>query len=118
MHRFFITMILFYVIMLLSSCQSLGDKAYQDGNKAFAKGDYTTSFGNYLYAANQYIVPAEYALAYQYFYGLGTKRNTVKSIKWLQRAAPHSPQARYALHLIQEKEYAPPWTYQLKMYDK
>ena len=35
-----------------------------------------------------------------------------------QRAAPHSPQARYALHLIQEKEYAPPWTYQLKMYDK
>ena len=118
MYRILIIITSLIAIIFLSSCQSIGDQAYHKANAAFAQGDYNTSFANYLYAANQYIVPAEYALAYQYFYGLGTKRNTVKSVKWLERAAPHSPQARYALHLIQQKEYAPPWAYKLKTYDQ
>jgi len=104
-------------IMLLNACASIGVQAYHDGNRAFVKGDYKTSFANYLFAAHQRVVPAQYALAYQYFYGLGTKQDTVKSIHWLQRAASNSPQARYALHVIEQHGVTQPWTYQFKSFE-
>lgn len=104
-------------VLLLTACASIGVQAYRLGNTAFAKGNYKTSFANYLFAAHQNVVPAKYALAYHYFYGLGTKRDTVKCMKWLQRAAPDSPQARYALHMIEQHSAKQPWIYQFKSFE-
>lgn len=102
-------------VLLLSGCNGgPGVHAYYRGNKAYACGDYQTAFANYLYAANQDVVPAQYAVGYQYYYGQGTKRDEPKSILWFQRAAYHSVRAQYALHLIQENRPPQPWVYQLK----
>lgn len=99
---------------LLGGCNGPGVNAYYRGNEAFQCGHYHESFVNYLYAANQDVVPAQYALGYQYFYGLGTKRDEPKGILWLQRAAHHSLRAQYALHLIQSGAPVQPWVFQLK----
>ncbi|MCX7124340.1 MAG: hypothetical protein NTU49_01030 [Gammaproteobacteria bacterium] len=101
------------VILFLTGCGAPGVDAYHRGNQAYEYGDYKTSFVNYLYAANQDVTPAEYAVAYQYFYGQGTKRDQMEAIKWLQKAAPHSPRAQYALSLIQGETPLQPWTYRL-----
>lgn len=114
----FRTLSIFFAVMsvvLLSSCAGPGVNAYHRGNEAFEYGNYKASFANYLYAAHQGVVPAQYALGYQYFYGLGTKRNEVKGILWLQKAAVHSPRAQYALHLIQEQTPRSPWVFKMKL---
>lgn len=99
---------------LLAGCDGPGVSAYHRGNHAYEYGNYKEAFANYLYAANQGVVPAQYAVGYQYFYGQGTKRDEPKGIKWLQRAAHHSLRAQYALHLIQENRPPQPWIFQLK----
>ena len=58
-------------------------------------------------------MPAQYALGYQYFYGLGTKRNRIEAIEWFKRSAEHSMQAQYALYLINEDAPLEPWRFQL-----
>lgn len=104
-----------FSVFLLSSCGGgPGVHAYYRGNTAYQYGDYQTAFANYLYAANQDVVPAQYAVAYQYYYGQGTKRDEAKSILWFQRAAYHSVRAQYALYLIQANRPPQPWMYELK----
>jgi TPR repeat protein len=103
-----------FSILLLTACNGPGVNAYYRGNHAYEYGNYRMAFVNYLYAANQGVVPAQYAVGYQYFYGQGTKRDEPKGIIWLQRAAHHSPRAQYALHLIQEKTPRQPWALQLQ----
>ncbi|OGT43511.1 MAG: hypothetical protein A3F13_00215 [Gammaproteobacteria bacterium RIFCSPHIGHO2_12_FULL_40_19] len=107
-----------FTVFLLTGCNGPGVNAYYRGNDAFQYGSYQVSFANYLYAANQGVVPAQYALGYQYFYGLGTKQDEPQGIIWLQRAAKHSPRAQYALYLIQQKIPMQPWVFQLKTYQK
>src|SRR3990167_6998278 len=104
----------FFSLLLLAGCNGPGINAYHRGNDAFQYGNYTVSFANYLYAAHQGVVPAQYAVGYQYFYGLGTKRDETKGIIWLQRAAHYSPRAQYALYLIQKQIPMQPWVFQLK----
>ena len=65
-------------------------------------------------AAENGSADAQYALGYLFYYGQGTTRDEPKSIEWFQRAAYASPQARYALYLIQQKRPPQPWIYQLK----
>ncbi|HLB56090.1 MAG TPA: tetratricopeptide repeat protein [Coxiellaceae bacterium] len=101
-------------VFLLSSCNGPGVNAYHHGNDAYRCGDYKVAFAYYLYAANQNVIPAQYAVGYQYFYGLGTRRNEPESILWFQRAAHASPRAQYALSLIQNKRPAQPWVFELK----
>jgi TPR repeat protein len=103
-----------FSVCLLTACDGPGVNAYHHGNDAYARGDYQTAFAHYIYAANQGVTPAQYAVGYQYFYGLGTKRDEPKGIIWFQRAARHSERAQYALHLIQEHRPPQPWTYGLK----
>ena len=103
-----------FSVFLLTGCDGPGVSAYHRGNHAYEYGDYNEAFANYLYAANQGVVPAQYAVGYQYYYGLGTKRDEPKGIKWLQCAAHHSLRAQYALHLIQENRPPQPWIFQLK----
>ena len=105
---------LVFSVFLLNGCDGPGVRAYHHGNHAYEYGNYKTAFPYYLYAANQGVVPAEYAVGYQYFYGQGVKRNEAEGIKWFTRAAPFSPRAQYALHLIHENTSAIPWTFQLK----
>jgi TPR repeat protein len=100
-------------MMSLNGCQSPSVAAYHRGNTAFKDGDYTLSFTNYLYAAEQGIVPAQYAVAYQYYYGLGTPSNYVDAAKWLNKAAPHSLRARYALQKLKAFGGTEPWAYGL-----
>lgn len=102
---------------LLAAC-SPAVTAYHDGNTAYAQGDYQTAFVNYLYAANGGVVPAQYAVGYQYFYGQGIKRSEVNGIRWFERAAPHSKRARYALALIQASRPQYPWLHALPFSDK
>jgi len=106
------------VAVLITACQTPGAKAYYRGNDAYARGDYYNSFSDYLYAANQEIVPAQYALGYQYYYGLGTKRDEAKGIRWFLKAKPHSRQAEYALYLIDQKKPLEPWLIGLKGFSK
>jgi TPR repeat protein len=113
MLRLFLIFTSLFSALLLAGCNP-GADAYNRGNQAYEKGQYQASFINYLYAANQGIIPAQYAVGYQYFYGQGTKRDEPLGIKWLERAAPHSERATYALHLLQENRPDIPWTYQLK----
>lgn len=98
-----------FTVILLTSCNGAGVNAYDRGNRAYEYGDYKTAFANYLFAAEEGVVPAEYAVGYQYYYGQGTKRDQVKGIQWLIRAAHHSPRARYALELIQQRVPRQPW---------
>lgn len=104
--------LLIMIALCLGGCAAMD--AYNKANVAFENGDYQTSFINYLYAANQYIVPAQYAVGYQYYYGLGTKRDETSAIRWFEKAAPRSERATYALHLIQESKPDMPWLFQLK----
>lgn len=101
------------LMMSVAGCQSPSVAAYYRGNSAFKEGDYTLSFTNYLYAAEQGIVPAQYAVAYQYYYGLGTPSNFVETAKWLNKAAPHSLRARYALQKFKAHSGVEPWAYRL-----
>ncbi len=106
-----LSIILFlFSTVLLSSCYN----AYYRGNQAYAEGDYCTSFVNYLDAARLGVTPAQYNVGYQYYYGLGTKRDEVKAIHWFQRAAPNSVRAEYALQLIKEHRPPQPWVYGLE----
>ncbi len=98
-------------IALLTGCA--GSNAYHRGNDAYEYGAYKTAFANYLYAANEGIVPAQYAVGYQYYYGQGTKLDQAKAIEWFKRAAHHSQRAQYALHLIDENKPLQPWLFQL-----
>lgn len=100
--------------MLLASCAA--QQVYHQGNEAFSQGDYDASFADYLYASNQGIIPAKYALAYQYYYGLGTKTDTVKTIELLKSIKNRSKQAAVALHLIQQQSVAEPWAYKFKSF--
>lgn len=100
-------------IALLTACDGPAVKAYHRGNNAYEYGAYKIAFANYLYAAHEGVVPAQYAVGYQYYYGQGTKLDQAKGITWLKRAAHHSPRARYALHLIDENKPLQPWLFQL-----
>ena len=104
-------------IVLLTACGP-GVNAYHRGNDAYEYGAYKIAFANYLYAANEGVVPAQYAVGYQYYYGQGTKLDQAKGIEWLKRAAHHSPRARYALHLIDENKPLQPWLFQLSKNEK
>ena len=99
---------------LLTACHGPGVKQYELANKAYVQGEYKTAFANYLYAANQDIVPAEYAVGYLYYYGLGTKQDEARGIMWLEKAAPKSVEATYALSVIRGHNSKEPWMYKLK----
>lgn len=114
MLRLFFIFLPIFAVFLLNSCNGPGVNAYHRGNYAYEYGKYKIAFANYLYAANQDVVPAEYAVGYQYFYGQGTKRDERKGINWLQCAAHHSLRAQYALHLIQANRPEQPWIFQLR----
>lgn len=108
--------IIFFTVFsafLLTACQP-GQSEYQLGNQAYMACDYQTAFKHYLYAANKDVAPAQYAVGYMYYYGLGTKKNTVKGVEWLEKAAPHSVKATYALQQIQQNTPNQPWTFQYK----
>lgn len=105
--------LLLLLITLVTACNGPGVNAYYRGNQAYEHGAYQVAFANYLYAAHEGVVPAQYALGYQYYYGQGTALDESKGITWLQRAAPHSARAQYALHLIQQNKPIQPWLYQL-----
>lgn len=96
---------------LITSCST--SDAYHRGNVAYEHGHYKTSYRNYLYAAQGGWADAQYAVGYQYFYGLGVERDQNESIKWFERASPYSPRARYALQLIRKRAPQQPWTFQL-----
>lgn len=113
MLRSIVIFISIFSVFLLAGCNGPGVNAYHRGNDAFECGNYDVSFANYLYAANQGVVPAQYAVGYQYFYGLGAKRDEAKGINWLQEAAHHSQRAQYALYLIQKNVPMQPWIFQL-----
>lgn len=106
--------LLLLALMLIGCNGGPGGKQYLLANKAFAEGRYRTSFENYLYAANQGVVPAQYAVGYQYYYGLGTKMDESRGIMWLEKAAPKSPEAQYALNVIRQHQAKPPWILHLK----
>lgn len=103
---------LIFTLFLLTSCSS--SDAYHRGNAAYERGDYKTSYREYLYAAKSGWADAQYAVGYQYFYGLGVERNQNETVKWFERAAPYSPRARYALQLIRKSAPQQPWTFKLK----
>ena len=105
--------ILFFSVFLLSGCDGPGVRAYHRGNHAYEYGNYKKAFVYYLYAANEGVVPAQYALGYQYFYGQGTKQDASEGVKWFIRAAPFSLRARYALYLIHKNTSQQPWTFQI-----
>ncbi len=96
--------------MTLSGCYNADTKAYRLGNMAFSKGNYKQSFKYYLYAARHNITPAQYAVGYQYYYGLGTKPNTFKSMHWFKKAAPQSLRAVYAIQQLNSQQQPQPWT--------
>ena len=53
---------------------------------------------------------AQYAVAYQYYYGLGTKVNEERAVVWLRRAAKQRLlKARYALQVIEDNLPKQPW---------
>lgn len=109
-----IILLMIFTVLISGCFGSPGINAYHRGNEAFSYGCYDVSFANYLYAAHEFCIPAEYALAYQYYYGLGTKRNEAKAIYWFKRAAHFSPRARFALHLIEMHAPPQPWLYHLR----
>lgn len=102
-------------ILLLAGCHGPGANAYDRANHAFKRGEFKQSFADYLYAANQDVVPAQYCLAYQYFYGLGTPIDQQSAVQWLTKAAHHSERARYALYLIDQHAPHNPWAYKLQL---
>ena len=106
--------LLLITLFCMTGCYGPGVNAYHRGNDAYQYGDYNVAFANYLYAAHEGVVPAKYNLGYMYLYGQGTQRNEVKGITWLKQAAPDSPRARYALHLIDQAAPKQPWLIQLK----
>lgn len=97
------------ISLSLAGCHSPGVAAYYRGNTAFEQGNYTSSFTNYLYAARQGITPAQYAVGYQYYYGLGTRPNMLESTKWFKAAAPRSLRAQHALQQIEMSTEVHPW---------
>lgn len=113
MRRIIFLFSLLSLSLLITACDPALE-AYHRGNIAYQNGDDQTAFENYLYAAHDDIVPAQYAVGYQYYYGIGVKRDELKAILWFERAAPHSPRARYALALIDAHAPIDPWTYQLR----
>lgn len=102
--------ILIITILMLSACSGPGVDAYHRGNDAYERGDYHRSFADYLYAANAGVTPAQYAVAYQYYYGQGTTVDQANAVMWFKRAAPHSERATYALHLINAGAPKQPWS--------
>ncbi|MDP1574236.1 MAG: hypothetical protein Q8L78_04815 [Coxiellaceae bacterium] len=107
-------LLLLCLSFFLIACHGPGFKEYETANKAYVQGQYKIAFANYLYAANLDIVPAEYAVGYLYYYGLGIKRNEAQGIIWLQKAAPKSVEATYALSVIREHNSKEPWMINLK----
>ena len=98
-------------LLLLSGCDhQSGSYAYQQGNMAFEQGKYKTSLRHYLYAANRDLPEAQYAVGYQYYYGLGTEANIFKSMYWFKQAAPQSKRAEYAVQQILAHREPLPWT--------
>ncbi len=81
-------------ITLLTACSDPAVSAYHRGNEAYEYGNYKIAFANYLYAANGGVVPAQYALGYQYYYGQGTKCDQAEGISWFKRAAHNSQSAQ------------------------
>lgn len=104
----------FLLTLTLCACNGPGAQEYKTANQAYAQGNYKTSFENYLYAAHMGVVPAQYAVGYQYYYGLGTKEDQTLAIMWLNYAAPHSMEATYALSQIQQSQSLQPWRIGLK----
>ena len=103
-------MLVLLSFLFLTACADKPLTMYQRGNEAFAARDYHASFKYYLYAANQHVLSAQYAVAYQYYYGLGTKVNEEKTIRWLRRAAKrHLLEAQYALQNIEDHLPGQPW---------
>lgn len=97
------------IVTMLSGCESAGVAAYHRGNVAYEQGRYDLAFSNYLFAANQGVTPAQYAVGYQYYYGIGTNANSIKATKWFKKAAPDSLRAQYALEKIAQRTELQPW---------
>ena len=96
--------------LFLSACADKPLTMYQRGNAAFMSRDYHASFKYYLYGANQHLAESQYAVAYQYYYGLGTKVSEEKAVVWLRRAAKQRLlKAEYALQVIEDNLPKQPW---------
>lgn len=103
-------MLLLLSFLFLTACADKPLVMVQRGNEAFMAHDYHASFKYYLYGANQHVLESEYAVAYQYYYGLGTKVNEEKAVKWLRLAAKqHLLKAQYALQRIENNLPKQPW---------
>ena len=102
--------LIFFIAVICTACGANSIDAYKQANQQYACGQYKKAFANYLYAAKNGIVQAQYAVGYQYFYGQGIKMDQLKATQWFQRAAPNSPDAQYALSLIEQKRTQEPWT--------
>lgn len=106
------------VTFFLSACQNPGTNAYYLGNRAYANGQYKAAFDYYLYAARYNITPAQYAVGYQYYYGIGTQSDMFKSLYWFKKAAPQSQRARFAIQQMTTQTDRQPWAVGLHWHDK
>ena len=97
------------ITCLLTACGNAGLHAYQAGNVAFNNHQYKDSLQHYLYAANHNIAAAQYAVGYQYYYGLGTSADIFKSMYWFKQATPRSRRAEYAIQQINAHNEPQPW---------
>ena len=74
-------------ILLLSGCAPRPKTVYIQGLQYYHQAHYRDAFENFYYAAYYRYAAAEYATGYMYYYGLGTRKNTVEGIKWFSKAA-------------------------------
>ena len=71
----------------LTACMGPINKNVVTGNQAFVARDYATAFIYYRSAASFNNPPAQYALGYMYFYGLGVHADRQQAINWWTKAA-------------------------------
>lgn len=106
------------VTLCITACSDSSLSAYQAGSIAYQKGHYKTAYHHFLYAAKRNLPAAQYAVGYQYYYGIGTPADTFKSVYWFKRAAPQSKRAVYALEKINAHQDELPFAAGLTHSDK
>lgn len=85
--------------------QTVAQNAQQNIQGVHAYHGSTSAFARLKANAEQGDPDAQYGIGYRYYYGIGVKQDTAKSLAWFEQAATHGQtQARQALKLIKEAE--------------
>ena len=104
LHIFLVLLLCVLSVGLVTGCAT-SNNLYGQGKQHFLLADYHSAYKELYPVALAGNADAEYAVGYMQYYGLGTLRNRISGMQWMEKAAQQGNKiAQQAIEQIKNSE--------------